>query len=98
MTTSCGCGLLPFEPRETTKLSDEGWCPDRRVTCMVPRASMTPLMTWAQLCTSLIVILAGAELFTNGIEWIGEGFGLSEGAVGSVLAAVGTALPRPSCP
>jgi cation:H+ antiporter len=65
---------------------------------MVPRASMTPLMTWAQLCASLVVILAGAELFTNGIEWIGEGFGLSEGAVGSVLAAVGTALPETLLP
>jgi cation:H+ antiporter len=54
---------------------------------------MTPLMPWPVLITSLVVILAGAELFTNGIEWIGEGFGLSEGAVGSVLAAVGTALP-----
>jgi len=51
-------------------------------------------MQWAALVVSLFVILAGAELFTNGVEWIGEGFGLSEGAVGSVLAAVGTALPE----
>ncbi len=35
----------------------------------------------------------GAELFTNGIEWFGRKLGLAEGAVGSVLAAVGTALP-----
>ena len=55
-------------------------------------------MTWVQLLSSLVVILAGAELFTNGIEWIGEGFGLSEGAVGSVLAAVGTALPETLLP
>lgn len=55
-------------------------------------------MTWFQLLASLLVILAGAELFTNGIEWIGEGFGLSEGAVGSVLAAVGTALPETLLP
>jgi cation:H+ antiporter len=55
-------------------------------------------MTWPLLLTSLMVILAGAELFTNGIEWIGEGFGLSEGAVGSVLAAVGTALPETLLP
>jgi cation:H+ antiporter len=47
---------------------------------------------------SLFVILAGAELFTNGVEWVGEGFGLSEGAVGSVLAAVGTALPETILP
>ena len=55
-------------------------------------------MVWALLAASLVVILAGAELFTNGIEWVGEGFGLSEGAVGSVLAAVGTALPETLLP
>jgi cation:H+ antiporter len=55
-------------------------------------------MAVAQLLVSLVVILAGAELFTNGVEWIGEGFGLSDGAVGSVLAAVGTALPETLLP
>jgi cation:H+ antiporter len=55
-------------------------------------------MDWALLVFSLLVILAGAELFTNGVEWVGEGFGLSEGAVGSVLAAVGTALPETLLP
>ena len=33
-------------------------------------------MEWLVLVLSLAVILAGAELFTNGVEWIGEGFGL----------------------
>jgi cation:H+ antiporter len=55
-------------------------------------------MAFAELAISLLVILLGAELFTNGVEWIGEGFGLSEGAVGSVLAAVGTALPETLLP
>ena len=55
-------------------------------------------MEWPTLIASLFVILGGAELFTNGVEWIGEGFGLSEGAVGSVLAAVGTALPETILP
>jgi cation:H+ antiporter len=55
-------------------------------------------MEWAGLVLSFAVILSGAELFTNGVEWIGEGFGLSEGAVGSVLAAVGTALPETLLP
>src|SRR5438045_1411685 len=55
-------------------------------------------MRWLELAIALVVILAGAELFTNGVEWIGEGFGLSEGAVGSVLAAVGTALPETLLP
>ncbi len=55
-------------------------------------------MVWVLIALSFVIILAGAELFTNGVEWIGEGFGLSEGAVGSVLAAVGTALPETLLP
>jgi cation:H+ antiporter len=56
------------------------------------------LVEWVELVLSLFVILGGAELFTNGIEWMGKGFGLSQGAVGSVLAAVGTALPETILP
>lgn len=52
----------------------------------------------ALLAVSLVVILAGAELFTNGIEWFGRHLDLAEGAVGSVLAAVGTALPETLIP
>ncbi len=47
---------------------------------------------------ALIIILIGAELFTNGIEWFGRKLDLAEGAVGSVLAAVGTALPETLIP
>ncbi len=55
-------------------------------------------MAWLVLLLALAVILVGAELFTNGVEWVGTGLGLSEGAVGSVLAAVGTALPETILP
>jgi cation:H+ antiporter len=55
-------------------------------------------MPWLVLLLALAVILAGAELFTNGVEWVGTGLGLSEGAVGSVLAAIGTALPETILP
>lgn len=51
-------------------------------------------MEFALLVFSFAVILAGALLFTNAIEWIGHKLGLGEGAVGSLLAAVGTALPE----
>ncbi len=50
------------------------------------------------LGASFVLILAGAELFTNGIEWFGHRLNLAEGAVGSVLAAVGTALPETMIP
>jgi cation:H+ antiporter len=50
------------------------------------------------LVVSFAVILAGSELFTNGIEWFGHKLELGEGAIGSVLAAVGTALPETMIP
>src|SRR6266480_4913964 len=50
------------------------------------------------LAGAFVVILLGAELFTNGIEWFGHKLELAEGAVGSVLAAVGTALPETMIP
>ncbi len=50
------------------------------------------------LLVSLVVILIGAELFTNGVEWFGNRLNLAEGVVGSVLAAVGTALPETMIP
>jgi cation:H+ antiporter len=46
------------------------------------------------LLLSFAVILAGALLFTNAVEWLGHELKLGEGAVGSVLAAVGTAMPE----
>jgi cation:H+ antiporter len=51
-------------------------------------------MDAALLLLSFAVILAGALLFTNAVEWLGHRLGLGEGAVGSVLAAVGTAMPE----
>jgi cation:H+ antiporter len=50
------------------------------------------------LAVAFVVILVGAELFTNGIEWFGRKLEVAEGAVGSVLAAVGTALPETMIP
>ncbi|NLU50625.1 MAG: sodium:calcium antiporter [Syntrophomonadaceae bacterium] len=50
------------------------------------------------LVISLAIILLGAEVFTNGVEWLGKELNLSEGAVGSILAAVGTALPETLIP
>jgi len=50
------------------------------------------------LLVSFAVILAGSEMFTNGVEWAGHHLSLSEAAVGSLLAAVGTALPETLIP
>ncbi|MQA75782.1 MAG: sodium:calcium antiporter [Solirubrobacterales bacterium] len=50
------------------------------------------------LLFSFAVILAGALIFTNAVEWAGHRLGLGEGATGSVLAAVGTAMPETLIP
>jgi hypothetical protein len=50
------------------------------------------------LPSSFAILLAGALLFTNAIEWFGAKVGLGQGAVGSVLAAVATALPESLIP
>jgi cation:H+ antiporter len=48
----------------------------------------------AFLVGSAAVIYFACEFFVNGIEWVGERFGVSKTAVGTVLAAFGTALPE----
>lgn len=47
---------------------------------------------------ALGIILACCELFTNAVEWLGVKLKLPSGVVGSVLAAVGTALPETIVP
>ncbi len=55
-------------------------------------------MTLLYLAISMAIILLAAELFTNSVEWLGHKLGLGEGAVGSILAAVGTAMPETMIP
>ena len=50
------------------------------------------------LLASFAVILIGAMVFTNAVEWAGNRLDMGEGAVGSLLAAVGTAMPETLIP
>ena len=59
---------------------------------------MTILLYAGLFLASVVITLAGCHLFTNGIEWLGKRLNISEGAVGSVFAAVGTTLPETSIP
>ncbi len=47
---------------------------------------------------SLVLVFAVSGLFTIGVERLGRHFDLSEGVVGSIFAAVGTALPETIIP
>lgn len=47
---------------------------------------------------SLLFILLSCIYFTNAIEWFGKILHLSQGVVGSILAAVGTAMPETIIP
>lgn len=59
---------------------------------------MTVLYYVLLFLLSVAVTLGGCALFTNAIEWLGKRLGISEGAVGSVFAAIGTTLPETSIP
>ncbi|MFB6080454.1 MAG: sodium:calcium antiporter [Haloferacaceae archaeon] len=58
----------------------------------------SPLQNGVLLLLAFLTLLAGAEVFTNGVEWLGNRLGVSESATGSILAAVGTALPETMIP
>src|SRR5918999_1687691 len=55
-------------------------------------------MTVVELLLSAVAIVVAAALFVNAVEMLGDRLNLGEGAVGSVLAAVGTALPETMIP
>jgi len=52
------------------------------------------ILTVVLLLASAGVIYLACEFFVNGVEWVGHRFGVSRTAVGTVLAAFGTALPE----
>jgi cation:H+ antiporter len=55
-------------------------------------------MSGLLLAVAFVVILFGAIGFTNAVERLGKTLGVGEGAVGSLLAAVGTAMPETLIP
>ena len=52
------------------------------------------MLTIVEFALALVAILVGAAFFTNAVEILGSRLGLQQGAVGSLLAAVGTAFPE----
>src|SRR5437879_2857086 len=50
------------------------------------------------IVAAFALILWGAESFTDGVEWLGRMLKMSEGATGSILAAIGTATPETLIP
>ncbi len=55
-------------------------------------------MVVLELLGAIVLIVAGAIGFTNAVEWLGRRLDLGESAVGTILAAVGTALPESTIP
>ncbi|HYU18877.1 MAG TPA: sodium:calcium antiporter [Chloroflexota bacterium] len=56
------------------------------------------MWTAVLLTCSLGLIFVASGLFTNSVEWVGHKLELNEGVVGSVLAAIGTAMPETLIP
>lgn len=59
---------------------------------------MEVLLSFVWILAVLVLIVLVCVVFTNAVEHLGEELNLNEGAVGSVLAAVGTALPETIVP
>lgn len=59
---------------------------------------MIVILDLALMLLTIAGIIVACEAFTNSIEWLGKKLDLTQGAVGSVLAAVGTALPETLIP
>src|SRR6476469_9254997 len=55
-------------------------------------------MTALEMLAAFALVIGGAIGFTNAVEWLGHRLNLAEGAVGALLAAVGTALPETVIP
>ena len=60
--------------------------------------TITPFIDVPMLILSLGLILFSCLVFTNAIEWFGKKLNIGEGVVGSVFAAIGTALPETVIP
>jgi cation:H+ antiporter len=56
--------------------------------------SASILQALGLLLASAAAIYWACEYFVNGVEWVGRKAGVSQNAVGTVLAAFGTALPE----
>jgi cation:H+ antiporter len=52
------------------------------------------MTTAIALIGSIALIYFSCEFFVNGIEWVGKRFNIAKNAVGTILAAFGTALPE----
>lgn len=52
------------------------------------------MLTYLILVGAIIAIYYSCELFVNAIEWVGKKFNICQSAIGTILAAFGTALPE----
>jgi cation:H+ antiporter len=58
------------------------------------RLNSTIALAFAELLAAAGFVYWACEYFVNGVEWLGRKAGVSQNAVGTVLAAFGTALPE----
>jgi cation:H+ antiporter len=56
------------------------------------------MLEFVLLIVAFALLVIGAEYFTNAVEWLGRRLNLSDSATGSLLAAVGTAMPETLVP
>jgi cation:H+ antiporter len=77
-----GCDALPGEPQPAPSVH------------LLARPVRLMLLTLVLFLASAVAIYVACEYFVNAVEWCGKHMNLGATAVGTVLAAFGTALPE----
>jgi cation:H+ antiporter len=70
----------------------------RLLWCVPQFGKGSAMLAVVLLGLAFTLLVFGAELFTNAVEWLGRRLNLSDSATGSLLAAVGTAMPETLVP
>jgi hypothetical protein len=97
----CGAMVLLLTVRRVSNILAPGVYRSLILSAVVPSSFLMQrgaLPVVLEFGFALVVILGAAVLFTNAVEILGGRLKLGQGAVGSVLAAVGTALPETMIP
>lgn len=57
------------------------------------KVGLPVLIAFSAICAMVLLVVA-SDAFTNAVEWVGALYGMARGAIGAVVAAIGSSLPE----